>query len=92
MTLTGAIVFFAMTWFMVFLCVLPTRQVSQFAAGEIVPGSAKSAPTDPQLGRKVKLTTVITLVLWALMCGVILSGKISVFDTDIFHLVPRVKV
>ena len=89
MTITGAIVLFSVTWFMVFLCILPTRQTSQAAAGEIVPGSAASAPTDPQIGRKAKLTTWITLVLWVLMCGVILSGWIGVEDTDIFHLLKR---
>ncbi len=89
MTITGAIVLFSVTWFMVFLCILPTRQTSQAAAGEIVPGSAASAPTDPQIGRKAKLTTWITLVLWAVMCGIILSGWISVQDTDIFHLLKR---
>ena len=92
MTITGAFVLFSMTWFMVFLCVLPTRQVSQYAAGEIVPGSAKSAPMDPQIGRKAKLTTWITIVLWLIMCGIILSGWISISDTDVFGLVPRVKL
>ena len=89
MTITGAIVLFSVTWFLVFLCILPTRQISQAKAGEVVPGSAASAPTDPQLARKAKLTTWITLVLWVLMCGVILSGWISVTDTDVFHLLKR---
>ena len=89
MTITGAIVLFSVTWFMVFLCILPTRQTSQAAAGEIVPGSAASAPTDPQIGSKAKLTTWITLVLWVIMCGIILSGWISIRDTDVFHLLKR---
>lgn len=92
MTIAGAIVMFSVTWFMVFLCILPTRQTSQSAAGEVVPGSAKSAPTDPQILRKAKLTTMITLVVWAIMCGIIMSGWISVYDTDVFGLVPRVKL
>lgn len=92
MTITGALVLFSVTWFMVFLCILPTRQVTQGEAGEIVPGSAQSAPVDPQIGRKAKLTTVITLVIWAAMCGIILSGWISPFDTDFFGLVPRVNL
>ena len=92
MTITGAFVLFSVTWFLVFLCILPTRQTSQFSTGDIVPGSAKSAPTDPQIGRKARLTTVITLILWAILCGIILSGRISVFDTDIFGLVPRIKL
>lgn len=89
MTITGALVLFSVTWFMVFLCILPTRQTSQAAAGEVVPGSAPSAPTDPQIGRKAKLTTVITLILWAIMCGIILSGWISIRDTDVFHLLQH---
>ena len=89
MTITGALILFSVTWFMVFLCILPTRQISQSAAGEIVPGSAASAPIDPQIGRKAKLTTWITLVIWIAMCGIILSGWISIRDTDIFHLLKR---
>jgi predicted secreted protein len=89
MTITGALILFSVTWFMIFLCVLPTRQTSQAAAGTVVPGSAASAPVDPQMGRKVRLTTLITLVLWVLMCGIILSGWISIRDTDVFHLLKR---
>jgi len=43
MTITAALILFAVTWFVVFLCILPMRQVSQVAAGQIVPGSASSA-------------------------------------------------
>ena len=90
MTITGALILFSVTWFLVFLCILPMRQVSQTAAGDIVPGSASSAPVDPQIGRKVRITTLITLALWLIMCGVILSGWISIRDTDVFHLLKRV--
>lgn len=86
MTITGAIVLFSTIWFMVFLCILPTRQVSQQAAGEIAPGTVRSAPVDPQIGRKAWLTTWITLVVWAAICAVILSGVISIRDTDYFQL------
>lgn len=92
MTITGAIVLFSITWFVVFLCILPMRQISQSAAGEVVPGSAKSAPTDPQLRRKARLTTLISVIVWAVICGIILSGWISPFETDFFGLVPRVKL
>lgn len=89
MTITGALILFSVTWFMVFLCILPTRQVSQAAAGQVVPGSAASAPVDPQIGRKARITTIITLILWVLMCGIILSGWVSIRDTDVFHLLKR---
>ena len=90
MTITGALILFSVTWFLVFLCILPMRQVSQAEAGDIVPGSASSSPVDPQIGRKVRVTTLITVILWLLMCGVIMSGWISIRDTDVFHLLKRV--
>jgi predicted secreted protein len=90
MTITGALILFSVTWFLVFLCILPMRQISQAEAGQIVPGSASSAPVDPQIGRKARLTTLITVVLWLLMCGVIMSGWISIRDTDVFNLLQRV--
>ena len=90
MTITGALILFSVTWFLVFLCILPMRQVSQAAAGQIVPGSASSAPVDPQIGRKARITTLITVILWLAMCGVIMSGWISIRDTDVFHLLKRV--
>lgn len=90
MTITGALILFSVTWFVVFLCILPMRQVSQVAAGQIVRGSASSAPVDPQIGRKAWITTLITVVLWLMMCGVIMSGWISIRDTDVFHLLERV--
>ena len=90
MTITGALILFSVTWFVVFLCILPMRQTSQAAAGQIVPGSAASAPVDPQIGLKAWITTLITLILWMIMCGVILSGWISIRDTDVFHLLKRV--
>lgn len=90
MTITGALILFSVTWFVVFLCILPMRQVSQVAAGQIVPGSASSAPVDPKIGRKAWITTGITVVLWLMMCGVILSGWISIRDTDVFQLIKRV--
>ena len=90
MTITGALILFSVTWFLVFLCILPMRQVSQAEAGDIVPGSASSAPVDPRIGRKARITTLITVILWLLMCGVIMSGWISIRDTDVFHLLKRV--
>ncbi len=90
MTITGALILFSVTWFVVFLCILPMRQISQVESGQIVPGSASSAPVDPQIGRKAWISTLITLIVWMIMCGIILSGWISIRDTDVFHLLDRV--
>ncbi len=82
MSITAAIVVFAVTWFMVFFIVLPIRFVSQAEAGSIVPGTPAGAPAEENVKRKAWITTGIATVVWALICAVILSGWISVRDFD----------
>jgi predicted secreted protein len=86
MTITGAFVLFAVTWFMVFFCVLPLRFVSQADAGSIVPGTPRSAPAEEMVGRKARLTTVVATVVWAVICAVILWGGIGIDDLDVFGI------
>jgi predicted secreted protein len=84
MTITGALVLFSVIWFMVFFCVLPLRLVTQGDAGEVVPGTPKAAPAGFVVGRKARITTWVTLALWAIVAGVIWSGWIGVRDLDWF--------
>ena len=88
MSITAAIVLFAVTWFMVFFIVLPLRLVTQGDAGEVVPGTPKGAPRDEMVGRKAKITTVFAVIVWAILYLVITSGWISVRDFDWFHRLP----
>lgn len=82
MSITGAVVLFATTWFLVFFVVLPLRFVSQGDAGEVTPGTPAGAPAGHVVARKAKITTAVTLVIWALMVAVILSGVIGIRDID----------
>lgn len=84
MTITGAIVLFAVIWFMGLLVALPLRLTSQDEAGEIVPGTPPSAPTNPQVGRKIKWVTAITILLWLPLVGIIASGWITIEDIDVW--------
>jgi len=85
MTITSALVLFAVIWFMVLFVVLPLRITTQGEAGHVVPGTPESAPDNPQIGRKMKITTAVSVVLFALIAGVIVSGWIGVEDFDIFN-------
>ena len=90
MSITAAIVLFAMIWFMMFLIILPLRLRTQGETGEIVPGTHSSAPADPRIRRKALMATMITVVLWAVIAGIIVSGIISVRDLDWFgRMGPR---
>lgn len=84
MTITAAIVLFAVIWFMVLLIVLPLRLTTQGEAGEVVPGTHRSAPVDAAIGRKARITTVVAVLLWLLVAGIITSGWIGVRDFDWF--------
>jgi predicted secreted protein len=83
MSITGAIVLYATTWFLVFFMVLPVRFVSQGDAGEIVPGTPAGAPATHIVARKAKITTLIAFVAWAIMVAVVMSGVITIQDIDV---------
>ena len=84
MSPTAAIVLFSVLWFMVFFIMLQLPQKTQEDAGDVVPGTHKSAPANPQIGRRARITTLWALGLWAVIGGVILSGKITIRDLDWF--------
>jgi predicted secreted protein len=84
MTITAAIVLFSVTWFMVFFIVLALRTETQVESGAVVPGTPKGAPSTNVVRRRALVTTVVALVLWAALCGIILSGWISIRDIDVF--------
>lgn len=89
MNLTGGIVLFAVIWFMVFFVVLPIRFQSQEEAGEVVPGTPRSAPADAQIGRKARITTMVAVPIWGVIAYIILSGAVTIYDLDFFHRLNR---
>jgi predicted secreted protein len=84
MTITAALVLFAVTWFMVFFIVLPLRLTTQGDAGHVVPGTPPAAPAGFVVRRKAILTTWVALAVWAGLCAVIIWGGFTVRDIDVF--------
>ncbi|WP_170404776.1 DUF1467 family protein [Ruegeria arenilitoris] len=82
MTITAALVLFAVIWFMTLLIVLPVRIKTQGDLGDIVPGTHAGAPEVHHMKKKIWITTGISIVLWAVIAGIIVSGVISVRDFD----------
>ena len=89
MNLTGGIILFAVIWFLVFFVVLPIRLKTQGDVGQIVPGTQAGAPHEAHLGAKVKITTGVTVALWAIIAGVLLSGIFTLEDIDFFGRLRR---
>lgn len=86
MSITAALVLFAVTWFLVFFCVLPFRFTSQAEHGHVTPGTPASAPEDAMVGKKAKITTVIAAVIFAGLYFLITSGLITRYNMDVFHI------
>ena len=84
-----AVVMFAVIWFMMLLIILPLRLKSQSETGNIVEGTSPSAPDDPKLGKKVKWVTILTIPIWALVCGIIISGVITVDMFGIYNGISK---
>lgn len=82
MGITSGIVLFAVIWFMTYLVVIPFRLETQGDRGEIVEGTHASSPEVHNLKKKALITTGISIVLWAIIASIILSGVISIRDID----------
>lgn len=85
MSITSAIVLYAVIWFMTFLIAIPIRLQTQGDVGKIVHGTQAGAPEHHYLKKKAIITTIVAAVLWVIIAGIILSGWISVRDFDWFN-------
>ncbi len=82
MTLTGAIVLFAVFWFMGMLIALPLGLRTHGDMGTEDADTPASAPVNANVKRKMIWVTGISLALWVPVCLLIASGWVSVSDLD----------
>jgi len=81
MSLVGGIAVFGIIWFVVLFAVLPFGVRTSAEAGEtLVEGAADSAPVQPQLRRKLLITTGIALLIWACVFAVLEYRLIGLDD------------
>jgi len=85
MGITSAIVLFVIIWFLTLFVVLPLRLQTQGDLGSIEPGTHAGSPENPQMKKRFIVTTVVALVLWAILAGSIIGGVFSVRDFDWFN-------
>jgi predicted secreted protein len=89
MTITSAIVVYAVIWFLTFFVVIQLRTVTQDETDHVEPGTPPGAPATEVVGRMAIVATIWATVIWAVICGVILSGWITVEDLDFFGRMDR---
>lgn len=66
---TTAIAIYLILWWITLFAVLPFGVKSQLEAGEVVPGSAPSAPVAPLLKQKLIWTTIVSAAIFAVGYG-----------------------
>ncbi len=85
MGITSAFVLLAVIWFVVLFVVLPLRLTTQGDTGEVVPGTQPGAPATLDLGRKLRIVTLVAVILWVVVAGIIVSGMVTLCDIDWFN-------
>jgi predicted secreted protein len=85
MGITSAIVLFAVIWFLTLFIVLPLRLQTQGDVGKIEPGTHAGSPANPQMKKRFLVTTVVAVLLWAIVAGSLISGVFSIRDFDWFN-------
>ncbi|MEL6979893.1 MAG: DUF1467 family protein [Pseudomonadota bacterium] len=81
MSITGAVVLFAVYWFIALFLVLPRGQVTQLEDGEVVPGTPGGAPADIKIGRKFIYATIGATIAVGVTALILNSG----LDMDDFE-------
>ena len=85
MGVVSGLVLFAVVWFMVLFVVLPIRLETQGDVGEQLEGTHAGSPaTGFSMKRRIRVTTLWAIPIWAVIAAVIVWGDISVRDIDMF--------
>ena len=79
-----AFVLFGTIWFVVLLVVLARAQPSQAEQGRVLRGTPPGAPANPRIGKRLALTTGVTVAIWMPLVWSISSGRVSLADLDLF--------
>lgn len=86
MSITSAIVCYAVLWFLIMLLILPYGVQSQREAGHVEPGTPAGAPAQIRIARKMLWASIGAAVGLAAIYGVIVGGVIT--RADISGLAP----
>ena len=83
-SLVFGLAIYGIVWFLTLFIVLPFGVVSQGEAGDIVPGSTESAPAQPRIVKKLVGTTVLSIILYAILYLVLTTGMLTNIDLPFF--------
>ena len=77
MTWFSALIIFLLIWWIVLFAILPLGVRGQHEDNDVVEGSEPGAPVKANMKRKVLLTTLVSLIVWGIVCLIIHFGIID---------------
>lgn len=80
MSVSLSIASYFIIWWLTLFMILPLGVKTQAEDGDVVPGSAESAPTSPNILKKMGLTTIVAAIIFAGVYSVITYNLISIDD------------
>lgn len=86
MSISAALVLYAVIWALCFLVALPIKIRSQGESGEVVQGTPSSAPAEPMLKTKLIWASIAAAAIWLPVTIIIASDAITMEDIDFFNL------
>ena len=90
MSLIFAVAIYFVTWWIVLFAILPWGVKTQEEAGEVIPGTAESAPVTPNLRAKLLATTIAATVVFALIYWLVAGSGITLDDIPFLPRFERV--
>ena len=84
MSVTSAIVLYAVIWFLTLFCVIPIRLRTQGDEGRKIRGTHAGSPENPQMGKRALIATGVAFAVWVVAVGIVLSGWVTLDDIDLF--------
>jgi len=80
MNLVLGLAIYFVCWWIILFAILPFGVTTQIDAGEILPGTAESAPVAPRLIPKLIATTILAGIIFAAIYWLIEGGVVSLDD------------
>lgn len=78
MEIINGIVVYVILWWVVFFVTLPVGvRTADESDEEITPGTVSSAPVNPQIGKKMLITTLVAALLWSVYYVIVRYELIS---------------
>lgn len=84
MDLLTGLLSYVVIWAVVFLVTVPIRLQTQDESGEVTPGTHGGSPHRHGLKKKARITTVVSLAIWAVMVWIVMTGHVTLSDIDLF--------